>query len=211
MSQQLAEETEAPNCKRKQEECTMDEQQCCSEQKQQKVMEEDDVFGTERSEFEMVKLFSHSAVPDRVAKVPTAMNEKDLKTIISMVLSEMTELAQTLHPEKDKAVEFVKDCLGVDVKDKVAPKSEVDLIADQADAMVDAIVYLYDRMARMGIDGHEVTKEVAKANMKKGKKTEKGWVFTIRESDGKIMKPDDFVPPNNKIVIQKMIDKCQPK
>lgn len=178
------------------------------DEKRNKTDAEDDVFGSEQREFYMVKLFSQSAVPHLIAKKPKAMTEKETKTIISMVLSEMTELAQTIQPEKDKALEFVQGCLGVDVKEHKIPETEVKLIAEQSDAIVDAIVYLMDRLARNGVDGHEILKAVAKSNMKKGVKTENGWKFTVRESDNKIMKPDDFQPPNVEAIVQEMIDRA---
>jgi len=168
-------------------------------------IKDDDPFDGEEREFYMTKIFTQSSLPHLISEKPREMTEDEMRFIVSMVLSELTELVQTRYPKKEEALEFVKSCIGKDVHDHPTLDDPVDRIAAQADALTDAKVYADNMLCKLGINGHACYKEVMKANMKKGKRTPEGWKFEIRKEDNKVLKPADFVPPDMKSVIQKMM------
>ena len=174
--------------------------------KRKKVEESSkDLFNGETREFYMVKHFTKEALPNLIPDQPVKMDTKAVKFIVEMILSECTELVQTLEPNREKAIEFVKNCLGVDVKPKPLPSDEEELIADQADALIDVIVYSQNALVKMGVDGYPLFKEVMESNINKRGPDGK---FTIRESDGKIEKPLDweklYAPNIRKLIKEQM-------
>jgi predicted HAD superfamily Cof-like phosphohydrolase len=76
------------------------------------------------------------------------------------------------------------------------PKNEVEKIIGQADALTDAAYFILGSFVEMGIDPQPLLDIVQGANMAKlgadGKPI-------IRESDGKIMKPEGWTPPEAKL------------
>lgn len=65
-------------------------------------------------------------------------------------------------------------------------------LAEEVDALLDAVYYIFQHLSTTGIDIRPVWQEIHKANMTKFEKGHK-------RQDGKWMKPADFVPPDNKI------------
>ena len=124
-----------------------------------------------------------------------------MKFITRMVQSELVELAQTEYTDKDEAIKFVEKCIGADIRPREIPKDEIEKIADQADALIDIVVYCYDSLVRMGIDGFPLIKAVMDANM--AKKSSNG-SFIIRP-DGKIMKPEGWKPADIKSLVRNQL------
>jgi predicted HAD superfamily Cof-like phosphohydrolase len=85
---------------------------------------------------------------------------------------------------KSKMREFVSDA--------ETRELSKDVLTDQADAMIDIIYYIMNAAAKKGIDLDAVLEEVHAANMRKAGPDGK---FQRRE-DGKILKPEGWVPPN---------------
>ena len=163
----------------------------------------EDFFNGETREFFMTKHFTMESAPHLVPDKPKKMDEKAIRFIVSMVLSECTELIQTIQPDKEKALEMLKECCGIDVKSKNLPLDEIDLISDQNDALIDIIVYCQNAIVKNGVEGYSLFKEVMIANMKKRSENGK---FIIRESDNKIEKPVGWTPPDIRKIVRKQFE-----
>lgn len=136
---------------------------------------------------------ARGAQPDRPSE-PLAREKVEF--IVSMVCSEMVELLQTVLEPDENPVGVIRKLCDTDVKqDYVRPgdSEKSALIAEQADAMVDAMYYMYDTATRMGVNLDRVFNVVHAANMaKRGPDGQ----FVIRPSDGKIIKPEGWKEPN---------------
>lgn len=148
-----------------------------------------------QSDYEKVREFTLGAgqnVPDR----PTLMTREKVIFLVKMVMSEMQELVDTVTESSEESLELMRSCLGVDQSKHTGSsnKSELELIAEQADAAVDAWVYLLNGFCKQGVDLSRVFDLVHQANM--AKRDPRTGEFIKRESDGKIMKPEGWQPPN---------------
>ena len=148
-----------------------------------------------KSEYELVREFTEEAYEIKCSDVPQKMTKETVTFLIKMMLSEINELAETVTDSPTEALELVTSCLGVDLHNE-KPKMETDkeVIAAQADSLVDSWYYSLNVAARHGIDLSLVFQEVHNANMNK-RDLETG-KFIKRESDGKIMKPKDWQSPD---------------
>jgi predicted HAD superfamily Cof-like phosphohydrolase len=148
------------------------------------------------SDAELVREFTREA-GQRVPNVPEPMQRRAVKFLVEMVLDELMELMATVMEPKE-AKEVLRDYgeKGRYIfKREYAEEDEEELekIADQADALVDVYYYMLNAAARHGMNLSRVFKVVHEANMaKRDKKTGK---FLKRE-DGKILKPEGWLPPN---------------
>lgn len=93
-----------------------------------------------------------------------------------------------------KGIEFIKDM----VNDELLELKEAKTIAEQADALVDAIYYLFDTAVKHGIDLDPIFSIVHNANLKKIRPD--GHV--IKSSNGKIEKPEDWVDPWPQVIAE---------
>ena len=94
------------------------------------------------------------------------------------------------------AVKFITQM----VKDELKELEEASNIIDQADAFVDMMYYICDAAVRNGINLDPIFEIVHHSNMNKvinGK--------VKRREDGKIMKPNNWIPPEP--LIQKNLEK----
>jgi len=94
----------------------------------------------------------------------------------------------------DSPVEMKEDKIAFITKmvnDELQELSEASNVAEQADALVDAIYYICDFAVRQGFDLDPIFDIVHKANMSK---VVNGRV--IRREDGKILKPDGWIDPD---------------
>lgn len=89
------------------------------------------------------------------------------------------------------AIQFISNM----VNDELEELEEAVDIYDQADALVDAIYYICDTAVRHGINLDPLFAIVHNANMQK---VVNGKVIR-RESDGKVMKPEGWKDPSEKI------------
>lgn len=142
--------------------------------------------------------------PDRPSR-PLSRDKAEF--IVSMVCSEMVELLQTVMNPDENPISVIKTLCNKDYNMqyvKPASDKEVSIIAEQADAMVDAIYYMYDTATRMGVNLDKVFNVVQEANMAKRGPDGK---FIIRPSDNKIIKPQEWREPNIREEIERqMID-----
>lgn len=146
-----------------------------------------------QSNYESVRQFTVESGTE-CPKGPTKMSKESVRFIIEMVLSEMQELALTVCDSKHEALCMLYRAVGKDANDHEPLHNETEVIAEQADAMVDAWYYMLNSAAKHGMDLSALFEVVHAANM--AKKDPKTGKFIRRESDGKILKPEGWMPPN---------------
>lgn len=134
-------------------------------------------------------------LPDK----PRIMTRDEVKFILRMVLSELTELAQTVTSNVDEAVELVRSSIGADLKpaykhpSKDDPDYTAKVVSNQADAFVDAWYYMLDAAAKSGINLSRIFHVVHKGNT--DKRLPNG-EYLIRPEDGKVLKPENWKEPD---------------
>lgn len=144
-----------------------------------------------KSNYEAVKQFTEESNGIKCPTTPSKMSKDEVKFLVKMVLSEMTELCQTVTNSHEESLRMMIECLGVDPSNQPKYVDDIAVIADQADAMVDAWYYMLNASAKKGMNLSSVFDVVHKANMdKRDPETGK---FNRRE-DGKILKPKNWKP-----------------
>ena len=126
---------------------------------------------------------------------PSPMSRDKAKFIIRMIISELDELACTVCPDEQDRDQFMQECL--DTRDKCRNftyDTDVDLIAAQFDALVDAWYYSLNTSAQHGVNLSSIFDVVHQANMAKRDPTT--GQFIRRETDGKVIKPAGWQPPD---------------
>lgn len=130
---------------------------------------------------------------------PKAMTKQEVKFVTSMVLDELMELMVTIEP--CYKLEMIK--MIINSRDLPYKKidNEIELIAEQADAMVDANYYMLNAACKNGMQLDKIFQEVHMANMnKRDKETGK----FLRNESGKIIKPKDWKEPDIIGVVKEM-------
>lgn len=148
----------------------------------------------EMTDAHKVKQFTEESRGTSCPEKPQLMTKEATQFIIKMVLSEMVELAQTVCDKPEDALELVRNCMGTDFnKNYKKPEKEMHLIAEQADAMVDAWYYMLNTGAKHGMNLSRLFGTVHEANMAKRFPDGK---FHRRPEDGKIIKPAEWKEPD---------------
>lgn len=144
------------------------------------------------SDSELVRQFteeSGSFIPNE----PHIMTEEEVYFLIKMMLDEIMELGATVsesHEVKLKMIKMITDSKNIP---KIKNANIYELIAEQADALVDCYYYSLNGAAKKGINLSRVFEIVHKSNM--DKKNPVSGKF-IRREDGKIIKPVGWLPPD---------------
>jgi predicted HAD superfamily Cof-like phosphohydrolase len=138
------------------------------------------------SNYESVKQFTQESTGIECPETPIPMNKQEVLFLTKMVLSELTELMQTVTDTHEDAINELKNCIGVDPSKQPENKDPVHIIAHQADAMVDAWYYMLNASAKKGINLSLVFDAVHQANMDKRDPSTGRF---LRRTDGKIIKP----------------------
>src|SRR5271154_480670 len=73
-----------------------------------------------------VKQFTEGSKGITCPKIPTPIDRTRGAFILKMILSECVEFAQTLCDTPEEAQQFVKDCMGTDIKPHTRPDKDVD-------------------------------------------------------------------------------------
>ncbi len=148
-----------------------------------------------KSNAQLVKEFTEEYTDKKCPAKPIMMSKEEVFFIIRMVMSELDEMASTVTTDKHSREEFMKLALeNIDKSNDYKYDSDVSMISAQADAMVDAWYYMLNAAAKCGINLSKIFDIVHEANM--AKKDPKTGKFIRRESDGKVLKPDGWKPPN---------------
>jgi predicted HAD superfamily Cof-like phosphohydrolase len=89
--------------------------------------------------------------------------------------------------------------MNTDIKQEITKfNDDEEVCAEQADAMIDIIYYIMNSATKKSINLDNVFNEVHNANM--NKRDPSTGKFIIR-SDGKVIKPENWKPPNIKRVL----------
>ncbi len=144
-------------------------------------------FDPIKSDYNLVKEFTEEAYEIECPETPIPMNKEQVIFLINMMLSEITELAETVSPSMEEALDLVKLCLGTDLHNESSfTEDHQETAANQADALVDSYYYSLNVACKHGMNLSKVFTAVHKANMDKRNPTT--GKFIRRESDGKILK-----------------------
>jgi len=155
------------------------------------------------SDYQMVKTFT-TAAGTQCSDERTLISKERGTFLLRHALSELHEFTLTITSSTDEAHNWLKQCRGsiLCVNDWVQHE-EGKLIENQEDAICGVWVSLLRIAAKYGQDVSSMMKVVMKSNMAKidpvtGR-------CNRRESDGKIMKPAGWMPPNTKDEISRQI------
>lgn len=143
----------------------------------------------DKSDAELVREFT-AAAGGPTPNVPERMNKEETFFLIKMVLDELIELASTVaHSDeyKEKMVAMIDDAKDVNID--FQNMSKEDIIAEQADFVIDSYIYCLNAMAKKGINCSKIFKLVHASNMTKIDPTTGK---CIKRADGKILKPPTF-------------------
>lgn len=155
------------------------------------------------SDYQMVKTFTTAAGTECADK--RTLISKDRGTfLLRHALSELHEFALTITESTEEAHIFLKDCFESIVSfSEWKDRTEEELIRDQEDAICGVWVSMLKVVSRHGQDVSSMMKVVMKSNM--AKIDPKTGRCQRRESDGKIMKPEGWTPPDTKKEILRQI------
>ncbi len=146
------------------------------------------------SDYEKVREFTIGA-GQKVTEKPTAMNKEEVKFLLRMCLSELQELALSVTSNNEEAYELLKESLEtIDHSNHEELPDEDSIVAAQADSIVDLWYYALNAFSKKSVDLSAIFNIVHSANMAKRDPVTKK--FILRESDGKIIKPSGWTPPN---------------
>lgn len=158
---------------------------------------------TEKSDYEKVREFTldPSLTHD---PTPRALNKEEVRFLLGMCVSELVEMAQTVTDTPEEAMKMITDSVSSDLtRNYEKPRSEIGIMAEQADAAVDCWYYLLNGFCKKNINPSRVFNVVHNANM--AKKFPDG-TFHRRE-DGKIIKPPNWEEPNiEKEIIEQVLE-----
>ncbi len=140
---------------------------------------------------ERVLQFTEGSQGSRCPNVPRIMTEAEVRFLTRMLLSEIREFVQVTASDPDA---FIMDCYKAIDKPKeyAMPTDEIDIIAQQADALVDMYYYAQNAANKAGVNLSSIFNVVHQANM--DKRYDDGAFH--RRPDGKIMKPPGWVEPD---------------
>ena len=156
------------------------------------------------TDYDKVKAF-HKAFNYKSSVYPKPMPISDLRVRNSFVFEELVEgVYGTVHNKEafENEIELIKKTIDKVKEDTIAKNknnevltSDSDVLIAQVDAMIDAKYFIEGNFDIMGVNPNPIFDIVHEANM--GKLDENGKPI-IRESDGKILKPEnwerDFAP-----------------
>lgn len=156
------------------------------------------------SNSEKVKQFTEGMLGHSIPSRPKPLGIEQARFICSMVISELSELMSTVVSSQDQLIDEMQMCLdSADIHTYTPILRTDEVVSEQADAMVDAMYYMYDTAARQGINLDKIFDVVHEANMdKRDLETKK---FIRRESDGKVLKREGWQPPNVLLAMQEQI------
>lgn len=160
-----------------------------------------------KSHAELVKEFTEESKGIKVPEKPIPMSKESVRFLAKMMMSEVVEMLETYH-NKETAKCIAHVLINEDFDEKkdrtpdTLPKSDVQIIEEQMDAMVDCYYYALDSAAKHGMNLEPVFTEVHNANMKK--RDPKTGKF-IRREDGKVVKPEGWTPANINQVVQQQL------
>lgn len=152
-----------------------------------------------KSDFEKVQEFN-KGTGQECPEGPSSMNKDEVLFLSKMMLDEIMEFMVTVIPSneyKSAINKMVSEAEPLEFKEL----SEDELCAEQGDALVDSYYYSLNAAAKKGINLSKIFQVVHGANM--DKRDKKSGEF-LKRSDGKIIKPEGWSPPDIVKVIKDM-------
>jgi predicted HAD superfamily Cof-like phosphohydrolase len=147
-----------------------------------------------------VKEFTEQSLNKTLPNTPRTMTLEEVKFLIKMNCEELQELLQTVLPENADTKEALLEIVQSSKKPlKKTFKDDVDIIAEQIDAFVDIDYYNNNAACKVGANPDDLFNEVHKANM--GKRFPDGTFH--KNSEGKIIKPENWKEPDLRSVVQR--------
>jgi predicted HAD superfamily Cof-like phosphohydrolase len=145
------------------------------------------------SDYEKVRDFTIQAGQSTTGE-PTSLNKEEVRFLLRMCLSELQELALTVTDSVEESVAMLHSCMDdIDKSPHEKLTTEDEIVAAQADAVVDAWYYSCNAFAKKSVDVSKVFDVVHNANMAKRDPETKKF---IKREDGKIIKPKGWMPPD---------------
>lgn len=157
---------------------------------------------------EAVAQFTRGAATKPLPTKPIPMSSERVAWLCAMVMSELFELACTVAKpddtgsQKEKALAILNDAMSkIDTNGEVFSEDPAETCANQADAIVDFSYYGLNVAAAHGIQMDPIFRLVHQANM-----TKVEYTISRRGTDGKILKPPGFQPPDITAEIKRQLD-----
>jgi len=126
---------------------------------------------------------------------PEELTKNDIQFLIKMIFEEIIELFDTIFSENES--EILIKILNQQLQERKNRKVE-HLLSDQADALGDMIYFIYNCACKKGINLTPILMEIHQANMNKKDPITNQF---LKREDGKIIKPENWQPPNVKNII----------
>jgi len=161
---------------------------------------------SQKSNAESVKEFTEGALGKKCPNTPIKMTRDQVLFTIRMVMSELDELAATVCDSEEESTKLMTEALNtIDKCHNFKYNDDVDIIASQADSMVDAWYYMLNISVKHGMNLSAIFDIVHNANM--DKRDPITHQFIRRESDGKVLKRTGWTEPDiNKEIGRQMTD-----
>lgn len=158
----------------------------------------------QKTNSENVKEFTEGYAGIKCPDTPHKMTRDTVLFIIRMVMSELDELAATVTSNHNECNNLMKEALNnIDKCKNYQYHNDVEIIAAQADSMVDAWYYMLNIASKHGINLSKLFDIIHEANM--NKRDPKSGKFIRRESDGKVIKPEGWKSPDIEGEIKKQL------
>jgi predicted HAD superfamily Cof-like phosphohydrolase len=159
-----------------------------------------------QSDYDKVRDFTIQA-GQQVTDAPTPMNKEETVFLLRMALSELQELALTVTDNVEESVDLLRECVNsIDRSHHEKLTTEDEIIAAQADSIVDLWYYGLNAFAKKSVNLSEIFDTVHNANMaKRDPKTGK----FIHRADGKIIKPEGWTAPDIVAEIKRQRKSCE--
>ena len=145
-----------------------------------------------KTEAEKVYEFTECA-GQTVKNSPELSSKSEVYFLVKMILDEVMELCATVDQPNDvktKLISLINESKDIPM---FTSEKEEEIIAEQADALVDINYYGLNAMAKKGINLSKIFDIVHNSNMTK--RNPVSGVFEKR-ADGKIIKPPTFIEPD---------------
>ena len=157
-------------------------------------------MSSHQTDYDKVREFTQQA-GQYCSPEPESMNRGEVEFLIRMCLSELQELALTVTGSVDESVDMLRRCVGtIDKSEHAKLDTEDDVIAAQADSLVDLYYYGLNAFSKKSVDISEIFDTVHASNM--AKRDPKTLQF-IKRDDGKIIKPDGWTAPDITAIIRR--------
>lgn len=158
----------------------------------------------------LVKDFTEGSNRMKCPDTPRKLTPTEVENVLRNVISECKEMLNVTHDNPTEVLHRLVD----EAKNPKISKSyyssgknehenNVRIIAEQADAMVDATIYMTNMACKAGINLSPIAHAVAHANLRKRDPKTGQYLFGAYDT---VIKPEGYVPANIEKVVGKMVE-----